>query len=104
MSNRGVDRAKERLVKVSLEIPTYGTKEQAEQTAERATKEMAVRFATTLTGKYKNKSFTYTARGSKVPDEPQEEENPCPTPPQTEPPQLIPAMASHSTPTPEPER
>jgi hypothetical protein len=75
MSNKNPDRAKERLVKVSLEIPTYGTPEQAEQTAERAIKMTAISFQTEMTGKYKGKSFTYNHRGNRVSDgsEPNEE-------------------------------
>jgi hypothetical protein len=70
MSNKGLDRAKERLVKVRVEIPTYGTPEQAQKTAENAIRIHAVSFQTTLTGKYKGQSFTYNANGNKVPQEP----------------------------------
>jgi hypothetical protein len=69
MSNKGLDRSKDRLVKVSVEIPTFGTSEQGEQTAERACQTLAVSFQTTLSGKYKGKTFTYNAKGNRVPDE-----------------------------------
>lgn len=69
MSNHPIDRSKERLVKISLEIPTFGTPEQAEQTARNAVQSLAVSFSTTLTGSYKKHRYTFNAKGNPVPEE-----------------------------------
>jgi hypothetical protein len=54
---------KERSVVVKFSLPCFGNEEQAINLARRATKDLAVRMSTTLTGTYKSQSFTYDRSG-----------------------------------------